>query len=209
MRHAAVAPRKLLLAMNEKPCALITIIPPALETEWAAKLTEFASRFKPAAVILQAPSQKSAAELIAKAKPLELAVLFADAVEQVKDAAASGVYFSALQGAVLATRQKLGSEAIIGAACGLSRHDAMEFAEAGADFVAFEASEPSSLDEAAALSRWWDEITGIPSALLLGKFRPPRSALEEARPDFLIVQEESHPGESLTFATELGLQSQK
>jgi thiamine-phosphate pyrophosphorylase len=195
--------------MNGKPCALITIIPPALETEWTARLAEFSGRFKPAAVILQAPSKQSAAGLIAKARPLELAVLFADSVDQARADGASGVYFSAAQGGVSAARQKLGPEAVIGAACGLSRHAAMEFAEAGADFVAFDASEPDLLKEAAALSRWWDEITGVPSAILLGATRPPRSALEGARPDFLIVREESLPGESLTFATELGLQSQK
>ncbi len=195
--------------MDGKTCGLISIIPPALEAEWAARLPEFASRFKPAALILEASSRKAAAELIAKAAPLELAVLFADAVDAAREAGASGVYFPAPEAGVSAARQKLGAGAIIGAACGLSRHAALESGEAGADFVAFDASEPDSLAQAIALSQWWDEITGIPSALFLGKARPPGAALQEARPDFLILEESGLSGESLTFATELGLQSQK
>ncbi len=102
----------------------------------------------------------------------------------------------------------LGSDAIIGAACGLSRHEAMESAEAGADFVAFDASSPETLDNAAELSLWWDGITGVPAALIFGTARPDVSVLSKARPDFIIIAETESAGESLTFATELGLQSQ-
>ena len=84
----------------------------------------------------------------------------------------------------------------------------METAEAGADFVAFDASSPETLIRAAELSSWWDEITGVPCALLCGTYRPDRSTLVKARADFLILQEAGRSGESLTFATEFGLQSQ-
>jgi thiamine-phosphate pyrophosphorylase len=192
--------------MPEKPCGLIVAVPPALETEWAARLTEFVGRCKPAALILQAPPSKAAAGLIAKAKTLELAVLLADDVDAARAAGASGVYLGAA--AVSYARKSLGAEAVIGADCGSSRHDAMEAAEAGADFIAFDASSPASLEQAPDLSRWWDEITGVPAALFLAKTRPARSALADARPDFLILEEGEQPGESLTFATEFGLQSQ-
>jgi thiamine-phosphate pyrophosphorylase len=194
--------------MHEKPCGLISIVPAALETEWAAKLDEFVSRFKPAALILQPAPSKAAAELIAKAKACDLAVLLAGSVDAARDARASGVYIASPATGASAARKALGADAIVGAACALSRHHAMEAAEAGADFVAFDASGAANLEQAMELSRWWDEITGVPSALFLAKMRPARSTLADARADFLILEESELPGESLIFATEFGLQSQ-
>lgn len=194
--------------MDEKPCGLISIIPPALETEWANKLAEFVKGFKPAALILQSAQSSAAAELIAKAKACNLAVLIADSVDAAREARASGVYLSSPAISASAARTALGADAIIGAGCGLSRHEAMEAAEAAADFVVFDATGAGALESAIELSQWWDEITGVPSALLLAKMRPARFALAGARADFLIIDESESPDESLNFATEFGLQSQ-
>jgi thiamine-phosphate pyrophosphorylase len=195
--------------MEAKPCGLIAVIPPALEGEWAKRLAELIGRFKPAALVLQAPPTKAALDIIARAQAFELAVLFWNAVDVARKAGASGVYFSAGEPDVAGARKTLGADAILGAGCGLSRHAAMESSEAGADFVAFDASSPEKLDEAAELSLWWDEISGVPSALLCIGTRPEPSVIEKARPDFLILQEAETAGESLTFAIELGLQSQR
>jgi len=184
------------------------MIQPALAGEWAERLAEFIKRFKPAALILQGPSTGALPNLLAKAKTAELAVLLADAVHRAREAGANGVYLSTPGCGVSNVRRELGADSIIGAACGLSRHIAMESAEAGADFVAFDASSPANFVKAADLSSWWDEITGVPAALFFGSEHPDRSLLEEARADFIILQEVERPGESLTFATELGLQSQ-
>ncbi len=194
--------------MNEKPCGLITMIPPALEAEWAEKLAEVIKEFKPAALILQGPSTGALANLLANANAAELAVLFVDAVHKTLEMGAGGVYLSTPGSGVSNVRRELGASLIIGAACGLSRHVAMESAEAGADFVAFDASSPENMVEAAELSSWWDEITGIPSALFCGRRHPDPSLLAKARADFVILDEAERPGESLTFATGLGLQSQ-
>jgi hypothetical protein len=64
------------------------------------------------------------------------------------------------------------------------------------------------LIKAVELSAWWDEITGVPSALFCGAYHPDQPTLAEARADFLSLQEAGRSGESLTFATEFGLQSQ-
>ena len=192
----------------KKPCGLITIIPPALEAEWAERLAEYIRPFKPAALVLQGPSGGALRNLIRKAKAAELAILFVDAVHKTREMGANGVYLSTPGSGVSNVRTELGSASIIGAACDLSRHIAMESAEAGADFVAFDASSPEHLIEAAELTAWWDEITGVPSALFCGVHYPDQSILAKARPDFLILQEGKRPGESLTFATEFGLQSQ-
>jgi thiamine-phosphate pyrophosphorylase len=191
-----------------KPCELITMIPSALETEWAERLAELIQPFKPAALILQAPSTGALANLLANAQAAELAVLFVDAVHQTREMGANGVYLSTPGSGISNVRRELGASSIIGAACGLSRHVAMETAEAGADFIAFDASSPENMTEAAELSCWWDEITVVPSALFCGKRLPDRSMLARARADFVILKEAERPGESLTFATELGLKSQ-
>lgn len=195
--------------MEPKPCGLITIILPALERDWAKGFADLIGRFKPAALVLQAPPTKAAQDIIASAKAFELAVIFWDAVDAARKTGANGVYFPAAEADVAGARKTLGADAILGAGCGLSRHAAMESAEAGADFVAFDASSPQNLDEAAELSLWWDEISGVPAALLCTGKRPEPAVIERARPDFLILQEAETAGESLTFATELGLQSQK
>ena len=194
--------------MNEKPCGLITIIPPALEAEWAERLTEFIEPFKPAALIVRGPSSGALKTLLAKAQSAELAVLLADAVHKTRELGANGVYLSTPGCGVSNVRIELGSQSIIGAACGLSRHMAMESAEAGADFVAFDAASPENLAQSSDLTAWWDEITGIPSALFCGRQFPGRSSLANVRADFLILEESERAGASLTFATEFGLQSQ-
>jgi thiamine-phosphate pyrophosphorylase len=195
--------------METKPCGLIVVIPAALERDWAISLAELIGRFKPAALVLHAPPTKAARDIIASAKAFELAVLFQDAVGAAREAGASGVYLSAAEPDVAGARKALGADAIIGVGCGLSRHAAMESAEAGADFLAFDASSAESLDQAGELSLWWDEISSVPSALFQGGTRPERTVIDKARPDFLILQEAETAGESLTFATELGLQSQQ
>ncbi len=194
--------------MEVKPCGLISVIPPALQEEWAANLTGLAKLFRPAALILKNPAPAVLAQAIAGAKALELAVLLAGTAGEAAAAGAGGVYLTMLGADVGRARTLLGSEAIIGAACGLSRHAAMESAEAGADFVAFDASNPDTWEETVELSLWWDEMTGVAAALDFGAARPDKSVLAKARPDFLMVEETHRAGESLTFATEFGLQSQ-
>ena len=194
--------------MNKKPCALITVIPPALEADWAERLGDFIKAFKPAALVLQGPSGDALANLLDRAKTAELAVLLFDAVHKTREVRANGVYLSTPGSGVSNVRRELGPDAIIGAACGLSRHIAMESAEAGADFVAFDASSPENLESAVDLTAWWDEITGIPGALFCGRHAPDPSLLSRARADFLIHSEKERAGESLTFAIELGLQGQ-
>ncbi len=194
--------------MERKPCGLIAVIPPALQKEWAASLSALAMPFRPAALILREPDPDALAQAIAGAKPLELAVLIADSYADVRAAGANGVYLASAGASVARARAELGSSAIVGAACGLSRHAAMESAEDGADFVVFDAADPAVWDRAAELSVWWDDITGVPGALAFGTARPDMSVLSKARPDFLLIEEAGRAGESLTFATELGLQSQ-
>lgn len=193
--------------MLEKPCGLIPVIPPALQAGWAENFAGYLGRFRPAALVLRDVSEHTAI-IIREAKPFELAVLIIDDVEASVKVGATGVYFSTPGADLTDARSRLGSAAVLGAASGLSRHAAMESAEAGADFVAFDATAGAHMDLAIELSSWWDEMTGVPSALVFGPTYPDISVLSKARPDFVMIDEAARAGESLTFATEFGLQSQ-
>lgn len=81
------------------------------------------------------------------------------------DAEADGVHLAnAAQVAPL--RLRLGKTAIVGAACGLSRHEAMVAGEAGADYVMFGAIDrlPKPGDELFELVGWWRQLFVLPCA---------------------------------------------
>lgn len=63
-------------------------------------------------------------------------------------------------------REQLGTDAIIGAACGASRHDGLNAAEAGADYVAFSPAGETPLDDGERAPRdlfeWWSEVIEVP-----------------------------------------------
>jgi thiamine-phosphate pyrophosphorylase len=64
-------------------------------------------------------------------------------------------------------RAEIGADAILGAACGASRHDGMTAAEAGADYVLFApfVPDPALGDDAPApleLFEWWAQMIEVP-----------------------------------------------
>ena len=67
---------------------------------------------------------------------------------------------------VRAARTALGSEAIVGAFCGTSRHDGINAGEAGADYVAFGPAGQTALGMGARAERdifeWWSEMIEVP-----------------------------------------------
>jgi thiamine-phosphate pyrophosphorylase len=78
---------------------------------------------------------------------------------------ADGVHLPAEAELYRAARALLGSEASIGVACGLERHEAMQLAELGADYVGFaprSASDIDGIDRCAELIAWWAEIFVVP-----------------------------------------------
>lgn len=79
-------------------------------------------------------------------------------------------------------RRVLGSNGIVGVSCPLERHTAMEVAEAGADYIQFDAGTgPENLE----LVAWWTEIMTVPS-VVAGSFDSNRAkAFILAGADFL------------------------
>ncbi|MEL7253914.1 MAG: thiamine phosphate synthase [Pseudomonadota bacterium] len=67
---------------------------------------------------------------------------------------------------VRAARKALGSDAIVGAFCGTSRHDGISAGEAGADYISFGPAGVSALGDGSRaevdLFAWWTEMIEVP-----------------------------------------------
>ena len=100
-----------------------------------------------AALLLQAPRRGAidtalAESLVRGAQRQNVAVLIENDLALVNDLNADGVHLATGAAAVRDARARLGDSRIVGAFCGLSRHDAMLAGESGADYVAFGACLP-------------------------------------------------------------------
>lgn len=81
-----------------------------------------------------------------------------------------------------AARKLLGEDRIVGCAVGLSRHEAMEIGDAGADYVALGAADaPPDAD----LVQWWAELFTVPQVAFGTDDPVIRAALREAGADFV------------------------
>jgi thiamine-phosphate pyrophosphorylase len=77
---------------------------------------------------------------------------------------ADGVHIEADAATYAECRRCLGESASIGAGCGFRRHDAMQLAELGADYVAFgvDANTIDAIDQYTDVISWWSEIFVVP-----------------------------------------------
>lgn len=195
------------MTQAEKPCQLITVVPPPLHEEWAERFTGLISGFRPAGIIVQGSPSRHSLKLIAAAHAHVLAVLVEDDIESGGRVEADGVHLSAFHTHVPAARLAMGASAIIGATCPLTRHEAMVAAEAGADYIAFPFSDEMA-GKALDLTSWWSEVTEIPVALWCGASMPCRQVRIASAADFIILADERQAGESLGLAREYGLISE-
>lgn len=104
-----------------------------------------------------------------------------------------GVHLSDGARSVRTLRKELGSDAIIGAFCGTSRHDGMNAGEAGADYVAFGpiGSLPLGDDRRADfdLIEWWSQMIEV-SVVVEGGLTPELVALFGPVTDFFGIGNE-------------------
>lgn len=149
-----------------KPCELYPRIPAGILT---GQDTAAALRHCPASAILITGIDTGKLPLqplrgaVAAARSQNVAVLIENDARLAKELDASGVHLRAMGASLKEVRTLLGSEALIGVSCGLSRHDAMLAAEEGADYVAFGEQEAAGISEIAAMIQWWNELIEIPS----------------------------------------------
>jgi thiamine-phosphate pyrophosphorylase len=135
----------------------------------------------------------AARPLVEAAQRAGMAALIADDGRLARALRADGVHLAAEPVAAYAVaRETLGRGAIVGASAGLSRHDAMSLAEAGADYVAFGA--PGHVqDRVRARERrddlvaWWGEIFEVPCVALDVETPEEAERLARAGADFIGV----------------------
>ncbi|MEM8574703.1 MAG: thiamine phosphate synthase [Pseudomonadota bacterium] len=133
-------------------------------------LSQALSTFSPACVLIrmgtEPPDTAVLDKLIDHIQGAGAACLIEESIEASADLGADGVHILADEKLYQTARKVLGESANIGVACGLNRHEAMELAESGADYVAFGA--PGQSDREVEFERlaetvaWWSEIFVVP-----------------------------------------------
>jgi len=111
------------------------------------------------------------------------ALLLQDQVDLVGKLDADGVHMTGDIKAFREAVERLKPDAIVGAGNLQSRHDAMQKAEAGADYVFFGTPGTGSTAADIALAAWWAETFEIPAVL----FEPDAAALEMAPVEFVAL----------------------
>ncbi|MDT1063261.1 thiamine phosphate synthase [Paracoccus sp. CPCC 101403] len=96
----------------------------------------------------------------------DVAVVIDDHIQLALRHGLDGVHLTDGARSVRYARRELGADAIVGAFCGSSRHDGMNAAEAGADYVSFGPCRATVLGhgEIAELDlfQWWSETIEVP-----------------------------------------------
>jgi thiamine-phosphate pyrophosphorylase len=154
----------------------IHLVAPDLAPDSILPCVEAACAAGDVASILVRPSQAN--DLVVPLQRLGLAVVIAGDPQIAVRNGADGVEIADLE-AYREARGALGPDRIVGAACGTSRHRAMELGEAGADYVAFD--QAGHLD----LISWWSEIFEIPCIAFDPVSAESLDILLPHRPDFI------------------------
>jgi len=179
-----------------RTCRLYPITPPTLDPEtFAPRLAEALDAGDVACVQLRLPGvapdrlRQAAAALLPICRARDVALVIDEALTVAAESGADGVHLGD-EGRVAEARRALGPEAIVGVACGGSRHRAMRAAEAGADYVSFGAFFPSpTLPEAAIVDpdilTWWQELMEVPCVAVGGLTPETAAAMAVAGADFV------------------------
>jgi thiamine-phosphate pyrophosphorylase len=137
----------------------------------------------------------TAKPLVALAQKAGAAALILGDAPQARALGADGVHLAAMRDPLpgfAAAKAILGNGAVVGVDAGISRHDAMTLAEAGADYVAFGAPAHLKDRDKARVRRddlvaWWAEIFQVPCVAFDVETPQDAEALALAGADFLAV----------------------
>ncbi|MCA3561225.1 MAG: thiamine phosphate synthase [Aestuariivirga sp.] len=124
-----------------------------------------------------------AKEVTKPAQDLGVAVMVSGEARDAARAGADGIQVEAGAEAVAAAREQLGKDRFVGAYAGASRHFAMEAAEAGADYIAFDQTGASAGGEP--IIRWWSDMMEIPCVAFTPVEPAGLDILLPQKPDFI------------------------
>jgi thiamine-phosphate pyrophosphorylase len=124
-----------------------------------------------------------AKDVTSAAQDLGIAVMVAGEARDAARAGADGIQVEANTEDVAAAREQLGKDRFVGAHAGGSRHFAMEAAEAGADYIAFDQKAASIGGEP--IIRWWSDMMEIPCVAFTPVAPEDLDILLPQKPDFI------------------------
>lgn len=124
-----------------------------------------------------------AKDVTAEAQALGVAVIVSGEARDAARAGADGIQVEANSDDVAAARESVGKERFVGAYAASSRHFAMEAAEAGADYVAFDQTGASVGGEP--IIRWWSDMMEIPCVAFTPVEPGDLDILLPQKPDFI------------------------
>jgi thiamine-phosphate pyrophosphorylase len=160
------------MAESERP-QIYLITPPAFElAPFAERLKAVLDAHEIACIRLSLAARdedalsRAADALREVAHARDVAIVVADHVLLADRLGLDGVHLTDTRKNIRKLREEMGPDAIIGAFCGISRHDGMTAAEAGADYVAFGPVGVSTLGDGQSAEHdtfeWWSAMIEVP-----------------------------------------------
>lgn len=157
--------------MTDAPQLYLMTPAGAQASSLAPMLAEVMDRVAPACLRIRGGAEEDELGRLADmareiAHARDVAVVIEDHVQLALRHGLDGVHLTDRARSVRYARKELGADAIVGAFCGASRHDGMNAAEAGADYVSFGPCGASVLGHGETaepdLFQWWSEMIEIP-----------------------------------------------
>lgn len=160
------------MAETERP-QIYLVTPPAFDLEaFPARLAAVLDSAEVACLRLALASRdedvilRTGDALREVAHARDVAIVIENHVQMVERLGLDGVHLTDGARSVRKLRKDLGGDAIVGAFCGVTRHEGMNAAEAGADYVSFGPVGETSLGTGAQagfeLFEWWSEMIEVP-----------------------------------------------
>lgn len=157
--------------MTDAPQLYLMTPAGAQASSLAPMLAEVMDRVAPACLRIRGGAEEDELGRLADmareiAHARDVAVVIDDHVKLALRHGLDGVHLNDGAKAVRYARKELGDDGIVGAFCGTSRHEGMNAAEAGADYVAFGPVSDSALYRGdpveLELFEWWSEMIEVP-----------------------------------------------
>jgi thiamine-phosphate pyrophosphorylase len=170
--------------MTTPKCRLFLVVPSALDADTARACLEAAIATGDVAAIKvtgsTAEQQRLLDAVLTPAHRAGIAVLTENDVDLALRHKTDGVEVEAGVVRLVAARRILGKDAIVAAHCGTSRHQAMEMAEAGANYVTLVADGEGG----ESLIAWWAELFEVPCVVVVDSGEAAQAIADGA--DFLV-----------------------